>query len=221
MATALITGATSGLGKALAERYAEAGWQVILVGRREDKFPVLRGPGHTYIVGDLRCPDVVEQIVQAADRSGVNVLVNCAATRHGLSFMQSLSSDMVEEIELNLLAPMLLTHRLWMIFARQGAGTIINIGSLAASSPGPNEAAYAASKGGLQAFSKALQFEATEIGVRVLYVELGAMNSPMTSGRMDQMKLIHPADAANTLFSLSTQPDTLRVTEISINRSIY
>lgn len=221
MPTVLITGATSGLGYALAEKYAEAGWQLILSGRNLDKRPSLLGARYFEVPGDLRCPEVIEQLGQSAERLGIDVLINCAAVHKGISFMQSLTSDIDEELEINLLSPIRLTKRLWPLFVRQGYGVVMNVGSLAANSPGPNEATYAASKGGLQSFSKALQFDASRVGVRVLYVELGAMATPMTDGRPDQMKLIQPRAVANILFSFSTQPDSLRVPEISIQRGIY
>ena len=219
--TALITGATSGLGRALAERFDEEGWNLIMNGQRPGDPPVPIRNGHSYIRGDLRMRETMDDLHQAAKRRGLDILINCAGVRFEKTLCMEAPYEVDEELALNLEVPILLTRRMWPIFKRQRSGTIVNIGSTAADTPGKDEAVYAASKGGLRSFTQAIQRDATAINVRALYVAPGAMSTEMTMGRDDRGKLMDPRHVAQTIFTLCHQPSSLRVTDVTMQRMAY
>jgi short-subunit dehydrogenase len=129
--------------------------------------------------------------------------------------------ELAEEINTNMIAPILLTKGVWHIFQKQGHGAIININSLAGKSGGRNEHGYCASKHGLAGFAKALQFDAVAANVRVLTAYIGAMDTHMAEGKGNLAKFIDPFEVAQTLLGLVEQKETLRITEIEILRSQY
>jgi len=107
------------------------------------------------------------------------------------------------------------------IMASNGSGLIININSLAGKSGSNGESAYCASKHALRGFSSSIQFDATKYGIRVIDVYLGAVQTDMTKGRKDQEKFILPEDVAKSIFNVSKNYKSMRVTELNLNRSIY
>lgn len=217
MRTALITGASGGLGRAIAEIFSAAGWRLVLNCRG----PVNVSEPHALIQGDLRHPLTIGALEQAAAADDVEALIHCAAVRLAQPLSEMAPADILATVQTNLLAPMLLTQALWPTFQRLGRGTVVFVSSLAATDPGPGETAYAASKAGLSGFARALQREATAIGVRVVDVQLGAMRTPMTAGR-DQTHLIGPMEAAAEIWRLCELPyQTLRIPEVTLCRSRY
>jgi len=116
----------------------------------------------------------------------------------------------------------LLTQQIVPIMKRTGGGTIVNINSMAAHSPSAGESVYAASKGGLDSFSEALNQEFAEWHIQTISVQLGAMATAMQILRTDLEKCINPDDAAQVIYELATaERRSLRITEIEIKRARY
>ena len=184
----LITGASSGLGLALAEALARRGRNLILVARQRDPLEA--------IALELAQRFDVEVLIRACDLgeplrlSGflleleesdwrIDLLVNCAGIRSYGPFLAQdwgLEQDLVE---LNILALTRLCHALGNAMAIQGGGQILNVASLAAFQPGPWMASYSASKAYVLHFSEALREELKRIGIRVSVLCPGPVRSPL------------------------------------------
>jgi hypothetical protein len=176
---ALVTGASSGIGAALARRLARDGMPLVLTARRLDRLETLarelEARHHvpvTVVSNDLGRPDGPAALVEELDRRGIEVewLVNnagfgTAGSFHGLPVEREL-----EEIRVNVRAPVALTGRLLPAMVRRGRGVVMNVASVAAFGPMPYSAIYAATKAFVLSFSEALMVELADTGVRVVCV---------------------------------------------------
>ena len=156
----------------------------------------------------------------AIAKHGLDVLIHCAGIYKLKPFAGQPEYDFKKMIDVNLLAPIRITHALWPTFERQCSGLIVFINSLAGKQGADGETAYSASKHGLAGFARSLQFDAARIGVRVLSVFLGAMKTDMTRHRPDWDKLIDPQEAARAIVGLCEEYSTLGIREVEIGRIV-
>lgn len=180
--TALITGASSGIGAVYADRLAERGYDLILVARNAGRLRALAdrlaketGRAITPLVADLNdTADLrrVEEVLRTD--SAITVLVNNAGVGAVTPLIDSDIEKMDAMIALNVGALTRLTYAAAPSFAQQGRGTIINIASIVAISPERLNGVYAASKAYVLALSHSLQHELSDKGVRVQAVLPGA-----------------------------------------------
>ena len=185
--TALITGASGAIGSAVAKKLAEAGFELILTGwHSEDKLNAgAEWIKHTYRVacktftGDLSDPAVCAQLFERID--DLDVLVNNAGiSRVGL--LTDLSPDEWREIEgINLSAPLYLSRLAIPLFLRKKSGCIINISSVWGEAGAATEVAYSATKGGLNAMTRALGKELAPSNIRVNAISCGLIDTPMNA----------------------------------------
>ncbi len=165
--TALITGGTDGLGRALATAYRDAGWRVFVVGRsgRDE----LSG---RFIRADLSDPNAHQSVVAALDALGVDTLdliIHNAAGGAGGPLEQCPSASIEALVRLNVWSPIALTHAL-LSRVRPVRGKIVFIGSVAAFTPAPRYALYAATKAALDGFVRALAYELRhEVAVQIVH----------------------------------------------------
>jgi short-subunit dehydrogenase len=173
--TAVLTGASGGIGAAMAQALAQAGVHLLLVGRRAAALQPLAtrlGGSHLPLVADLATADgrAVVQQACAALPQGVDILINNA----GIGAFGAFEAQPPDQIEAlisgNLLAPMLLTQALLPALRRAPRGLIVNVGSAFGGLGYPGFTAYAASKFGLRGFSEALRRELADSAVGVLYL---------------------------------------------------
>lgn len=216
--TVLITGARRGLGKELAKAFADAGYNLILackssVDLYQDSFPLY--------TGDLRDKKTIKYLSQIATINGIDILINNAAIYLSKPFEDITEDEIKEVLDINLVSPIMLTKAIWPVFKNQRHGTVVNINSMAGQSGANGESIYCASKFGLRGFSEALQYDATKNGIKVINVNIGAMQTDMTEGRKDQDRFIQPQEAAKAILNACTNYDSLRITDINILRSQY
>jgi short-subunit dehydrogenase len=192
---AIITGAGSGIGRALAMEAAERGVRLALVGRRREALQqtLLKLPGTEHFVysADLtRAADRTALMEAVALRwGGLDMLVNNAGIVPVGPFAQSTDAELYAAVETNLLAPMALS-RLAIPLLRRGKGArIVNIGSVLGDIPYPLFAAYSASKAGLRGFSIALRRELAPLGIGVTYA---APRATRTAASQPLHALIEP-----------------------------
>jgi len=180
-ARVLVTGASSGIGAALAEALAERGAVVGLVARRADRLSAVLDRCRAHVdgcrmwVADLVDPVQVDRVATAAldELGGVDVLVNNAGMPKRRD-VQALDVEAVEAVmRLNYLSPVQLTLALLPHMVERGRGVIVNMASVAALLSSPGEAAYDASKAALSTFGEAMALDLWETGVRVLNVYPG------------------------------------------------
>ncbi|MFD5147051.1 SDR family NAD(P)-dependent oxidoreductase [Streptomyces sp. NPDC058401] len=166
---ALVTGATSGIGRAFARELAAAGWTVTAVARGEDRLRALvaeLGPGHRHLAADLSTPEGQELVAAELRRRPVNLLVNSAGTAHHGPFAGSDSRDALAATRLGCDALVTLAHA-FLSGARRG-DALVNVSSTLGSAPSPGLAVYSAGKAFVTAFSEALWHEQRPLGVHVM-----------------------------------------------------
>lgn len=178
--TALVTGASAGIGAAFARECAARGFDVVLTARRRDRLEALAreiGSRHgvrcQVIVADLVEPDACAQIVTALERAhlAVDLLVNNAGYAVTRSYARTSWDEQAAFLQVMVTAVCELTHRLLPGMLARGHGHIVNVSSLSAMLPGvPGHTLYAASKAFLVRFSEALAVETRGRGVHVCAV---------------------------------------------------
>jgi short-subunit dehydrogenase len=176
--TILITGASGGIGGAIARQLAQRGATLILINRDSDKLAAfaaeLRASGGKVIplAGDLATPGEPARLVQAAlDQAGtVDILVNCAGVQNFGFFAEESAADTATLFNINTIAPIALTNALLPHLLKKGKGQIVNLGSIFGSIGFPCFASYSASKFALRGFSEALRRELAGSGIGVTYV---------------------------------------------------
>lgn len=168
--TALITGASSGIGEALAREFSRRNFDLIITARREANLSALAeelsGQSQVTVVScDLATDDGLEHLMQEiADRS-IDVLVNNAGIAYPGNFPEQSLSDINNLLSLNVVALTQLTHKLLPPMIERGAGRILNVASVASFQPVPSLAAYAATKAYVLSLTESLSEELRGTGV--------------------------------------------------------
>lgn len=172
-ATALVTGASSGIGRATAAALTARGARVIALGRDPAR---LEGVGERQVVWDLAQPGAV-----AEEIGPVDILVNNA----GIGWAGPLAEtpDVERLVAVNLVAPILLTRALLPAMVERGRGHVVNVASIAGFVAPRDEAVYAATKGGLVAFTESLRYELRGSGIAVTLVAPGVVATPFFERR--------------------------------------
>jgi uncharacterized protein len=187
--TALVTGASSGIGAAIAAELASRGYSLALVARREERLRSLstglaseHGVEAAVIACDLADPAERDRLTDELRAGGraVELLVNNAGFGHQADFAPSPRERMVEMVRLNVEAVVDLTSRFLGPMVEKGRGGVINIASTAAFQPLPGSAVYAASKAFVLSFSEAIRTELRGSGVTVTAVCPGPVKTEFT-----------------------------------------
>lgn len=180
----LLTGASGGLGQAMAKAMVAAGAHVIITGTREGVLQELASQldgKATVLVANLHDSASAAALVEKAEAGGaIDVLVNNAGiTRDGL-LMRMKDDDWAQVLEVNLTAVMRLTRALIRPMLKRQAGSIINISSVVGVTGNAGQTNYCASKAGLIGFSKALALEVASRSITVNCIAPGFIKSAMT-----------------------------------------
>ncbi len=199
--TVVITGAYGGLGQALVQALSAKGAQLVLVGRCASKLAALKtsvdGPVTT-LVGDVSDQQTVEKLAALLNEhhSEQHMLINNAAISHAGFLVNQSSQDIIQSLQVNLIAPILLTKQLlpWLKQAKQGQ--VINIGSSFGGIGYPGFSSYCASKFGLRGFTQALNRELSGSTVSASYLAPRAMSTSINSSAVNKMnkQLGHAVD---------------------------
>jgi short-subunit dehydrogenase len=173
----LLTGASGGIGGAIARNLAKRGASLVLVGRDAGKLDALagelEGPGRVLtLVADIAEPRAAQDLVARAHAGvgDIDILINCAGVQTFGFFNDEEASDIAGVFGINVVAPMALTRALLPQMLSRGRGRIVNVGSIFGSIGFPCFATYSASKFALRGFSEALRRELAGTGVGVTYV---------------------------------------------------
>jgi NAD(P)-dependent dehydrogenase (short-subunit alcohol dehydrogenase family) len=179
---AVVTGASSGLGAAIAEAMAQAGARIVLVGRdatRLARTAAACGDGHATVAADVTADDAPERIVQGAlDAFGrIDSIVHSAGIFAPKPFPESPVESLDEQWRVNVRAPYAITHAAQAHL--QPGSSVIFISSIAGKLGFPNSAAYCATKGAIEMLVRSLASEFAPRGVRVNAIAPGNIHSPM------------------------------------------
>jgi 3-oxoacyl-[acyl-carrier protein] reductase len=219
--TALVTGASGGIGAAIARALHAQGATVTLSGTRREALETLAGelPDRVHILpADLADPEAATALIAAAEAAmgKVDILINNAGlTKDGLALRMS-DADWAKVLDVDLAAPFRLSRAVLKFMLRRKAGRIINIGSVVGSTGNPGQANYAAAKAGLIGLTKALAQEVASRGITVNLVAPGFIETPMTEALTDSQRaaladkiplgrLGAPADIAAAIIYLASE----------------
>ncbi len=210
---ALLTGASGGIGRAIAAALAPHCAQLVLVGRdaaRLAQTAAAAGPGARTLIADLATAQGRDAAAGAV--SHVNLLINNAGASD-FAWLEGQSDATLERIvETNVLAPMQLTRRLLPALERQPQAWIVNVGSIFGYLGYPGHAAYCASKFALRGFSEALRRELADGPVRVLHLAPRATRTAMNGAGLRALNaelgvaMDEPATVARELLALLRRP---------------
>lgn len=188
--TALITGASSGIGAAFARYHASKKGDLVLTARRagamnalKDELEAAHGITVHVIPLDLGTPGGADSLVEAVDALGVSVEVlinNAGFGGHGQFIARALEDEQAM-IDLNVKALVTLTHAFGNRMAASGSGKILNVGSTAGFMPGPLQATYFATKAFVNSFSQAVDHELRPKGVSVTVLAPGYVETEFSA----------------------------------------
>ena len=191
--TALVTGATGGIGGAIAKALHSAGAHVGISGRNEQKLEALAGELSdrvSVLPADLSQDDAIASLVAAADEAmgQIDILVNNAGlTRDGLSMRMS-DEDWQTVIDVNMSATFKLAKAVQRGMMKRKSGRIINIASVVGVTGNPGQCNYVASKAGMIGWSKAMAAEIASRGITVNCIAPGFIATAMTDALTDEQK---------------------------------
>jgi short-subunit dehydrogenase len=180
-ARALITGASRGLGRSIAETFAERGSEVALVARSGDALQMLAKEldGKAYPT-DLTDPAAVEALIDRVEADGpIDVLVNNAGLDSVCLFADTSAQQVRDLLQVNLAAPMELCRQVMPRMVSRGRGHIVNVSSMGAISVTPGVTLYGTSKAGLSQFTSGLHQELRGTPVATTLVQIGAVKTDM------------------------------------------
>jgi short-subunit dehydrogenase len=185
---AVITGATQGIGRALAEEFAKGGHALFLVARTETMLAKAAGevasthnvPVH-YVACDLSTREGCDRVAAALRRHGLycESLVNNAAIMRAGFFQDQDEETLLKLVDLNVRAVVDLTRRFLPDMIARGKGGVLNVSSVEGFMPVPYQATYAATKAFMISFSRALAYEVMGTGVRICTVAPGPIETSM------------------------------------------
>jgi NAD(P)-dependent dehydrogenase (short-subunit alcohol dehydrogenase family) len=187
---ALVAGGGTGIGRAVAARFAREGARVALFGRRPEPLREVaaaiadEGGAALAVAGDAGVEGDVGRLVDAARREwgGVDVLVNSAAVRLRSPLTEISAEDFAEVLRVNLVGAFVLTKRVTAPMRERGGGSIVHIGSALGVAAAPYFAPYVASKGGLDALARAAAVELVADRIRVNVVAPGTIDTAIDAG---------------------------------------
>ncbi len=226
---ALITGASSGIGRETAIAFAKAGIDLALVARSQDKLDALAQElaplgvtAKTYSL-DLGETETLATSLQdlVADFGPVNVLVNNAGMGYTGTLADMPLADWQALMNLNLTSALLTMQAVVPGMRAQGQGTIINVASIAAHNAFPTWGAYSASKAGLITLGRILGAEESEHGIRVMTVSPGAVNTPLwdtetVEADFERSQMLTPEIVAQSILNAVQLPNSAVIDEITL-----
>ena len=228
---AIVTGASSGIGKATALAFAKSGISVALISRSVDKLEAVaseiealetKAEAGVYPLDLAVVKRVREQMAEICDDFGpIDILVNNA----GMAYTNLLENTTLEDwqkiIELNLTSVFQCIQGVIPQMRDRQNGTVINVASIAASNAFPQWGAYGVSKAALVALSKALAVEEKDNGIRTVTISPGSVNTPIwdtdtVQADFDRSAMLTPEDVARSILHAALLPHHAVVEEMIV-----
>lgn len=238
MKTALVTGATSGFGRAISLKLAQLGYRLIVTGRRKNLLDTLVGEikekFHTEIIAlnfDVRNNDQCIEAVNSLseDYKKIDLLINNAGLAAGAApFDESLLDDFERMIDTNVKGLLYITKLIVPEMIKQKSGLIINMSSIAGIEVYPNGNVYSATKHAVNAITKALRLDLVKHGIRVSSISPGMAETEFSivryHGDEEKAKAVYAGltplqaeDIADAVEYIVTRPAHVQICDIQIN----
>ena len=222
MKTALITGATSGIGKSTAILFAKKGYNLILCGRREERLNNLKETLNTNIhtlIFDVRDKHAVFNAINSIPEEfkNIDILLNNAGNAHGMSKIQDGNIDDWDAMmDGNVKGLLYVTKAVLPTMIANNSGFIVNIGSVAAKEVYPNGNVYCASKHAVDALSKSMRIDLAGHNIRVSAIHPGAVETEFSEVRFKGDK--EKADTVYQGFDALQAQDIAEIIEFVTSR---
>ena len=231
--TALVTGASRGIGAAVARRLATAGARLVLVARTERALRTIAEElaGDALVVScDMREPDSATRVRRRLEAAGVDcpdIIVNNAGAFVLAPAHETSVDQFRETLEVNLTAPFGLVHAFLPTMRARRAGHVVTIGSIADRAAFPGNAAYAASKYGLRALHEVVRAETRGTGIRATLVSPGPVDTELwdpidpdtRDGFTPRAQMLEPRAVAEAVHYAVTASAAINVDELRLSRS--
>lgn len=235
--TAIITGASSGIGKAAAQQFAKGGWNLVLTARRKEKLESLKSQlesdfkQKTFILQqDVREAGSGNMLAKYLSDNSIkpDLLINNAGLAVGTSpIQQGIVNDWERMIDTNIKGLLYISRAISALMIEQGFGHIINIGSIAGKEAYPGGNVYCATKHAIEGLTKAMRIDLLPHGIRVGQVAPGAAETEFSLVRFkgdqakadkvyDGFKPLSPADIADALWYMANVPPHVNINDILI-----
>lgn len=225
---ALITGASSGIGWAIAQAFLEEGANLVVVARRQERLQSLADEAHkkgrqcVIVVGDVREEEIAIQAVQAAMQQlgQLDILVNNAGIAHYGDLLNTSIEDYDAMMNTNMRSTFLFTRHTVPTMLQRGRGIIITIASMAGVMGFPGESVYCATKFAQVGFTQALDRELRPSGIKAGVICPGGVKTEFAigTGRTEESVaasgMLEADDVAEAALLMATQPGRSRITEI-------
>lgn len=188
----LLTGATGGIGSEVCKQLLENQTTVFAVSRNKQKLEALfsQADGHlTKIEADITTQSGRNEIIStlSTNNCNVNALINCAGSNQFASITDMSELDVIQQVNANLVAPILLIKALLPMLAKQDKAKVINVGSSFDSIGFPGYSVYSATKFGLRGFSESLRRELSDTNIEIGMVSPRTTNTEMNGSKVQQM----------------------------------
>ncbi|MAS37496.1 MAG: hypothetical protein CL610_26085 [Anaerolineaceae bacterium] len=224
---AVITGAGSGMGRAIAHKLAGEGVYVILAGRTQSKLETvaqeIAAQAGSALVHplDVTQDDQIQALFNRLANGHIDMLINCA----GDWLIQSIDDTSAEAIDhlyaVNLKGPYLMTKALLPLLRKSNNASVINIGSVTSMQSHPQVTAYTAMKTGLRGLSGSMAEELKPDKIRVVLLAPGPADTPMraaASPGVDRSTLVPPEAIADMVWTLVSLPQGITISDFLITR---
>lgn len=225
--SAIVTGASTGIGRATAKAFAEAGAMVGLVARSTRKLETLadeiEATDGTALVlpTDIRNREQVESMITTTRETfgRLDIMVNNAGVGHWEreGIVEGDLDEWRTEVEVNLLGLMYGTRLAAAVMTEDGSGDIVNIGSGSGRQPAPQWPSYVASKYGVRGFTESARRDLRVAGIRVTHIAPGAVATPIQpEDDIESSQMLDPEDVADTIVYAVSRPDHVCINDLMI-----
>lgn len=232
---ALITGATSGIGRATAHAFAQLGYHLILCGRRQDRLDLIseelgKSVKVLALSFDVKKPSSVQESLNhlPEEWKNVDILINNAGNAHGLSSIENGDlEDWDEMIDVNVQGLLYVSKCIIPQMVKREKGHIVNISSVAGKLPYAKGAVYCASKAAIEALSQGMRLDLTQHGIKITNIAPGAVETEFSLVRFkgDEEAArrayagfdpLRPQDIADAIVYAVTAPSNVCVADITL-----
>ncbi len=233
--TAFITGATSGIGKATAQLFAQNNIRLILCGRREDRLAELKAALSqltevTTLQFDVSNREDVFKAIESLPNEfkKIDILINNAGNAHGLSAIQDGDMDDWDAmIDINVKGLLYVSRAILPQMVERNDGFVVNIGSIAGKEVYPNGNVYCASKYAVNALNKAMRIDLSQHNIRVSAIHPGAVETEFSEVRFKGdkekaknvykgFKALQPEDIADIIYFVVTRPYHVNIEDLIV-----
>ena len=234
MKTALITGASSGIGEAIARILAENNYDLIICGRREERLKSLQSElgdkvKVDYLVFDVRDRDKVKEVLEpVATAREIDVLINNAGNAHGLSpIHEGDLDDWDAMIDGNVKGLLYVSKLIIPQMTDRSNGHIINIGSIAGKEVYPNGNVYCASKHAVDAINNGMRMDLNPFGIKVSQISPGLVETEFSKVRFkgdnaratsvyESLEALQAIDIAEVALFMLSRPDHVNISDVIV-----